>query len=172
MIKKSGMCFVMFRFVALFVIGFLPSTRLYGFKTKILRTCGWKIGSNVRIVSSLKNCRSWEVSIGDNSFLGHEFTLYGNGGVTIGADCDIGPEVAILTGSHEVDMLPNKTAGTGIIRSTSIGRGCWIGARATILPGVTIGDCAIVGAGSVVRENVPEFTLVAGVPAEVRKSLR
>ncbi len=51
-------------------------------------------------------------------------------------------------------------------------RGCWIGARATVLCGVTVGECAVVGAGSLVREDVPPWTIVAGVPAKVIKTIQ
>ena len=53
-----------------------------------------------------------------------------------------------------------------------IGKDCWIGARAVILPGVTIGDCSVVAAGSVVTKDVPPYTMVAGNPAKVKKDLR
>ena len=51
-------------------------------------------------------------------------------------------------------------------------KGCYVGAKATILKGVTVGECAVVAAGSVVTENVPPYTVVAGVPAKVVKELK
>jgi maltose O-acetyltransferase len=90
--------------------------------------------------------------------------------IVIGADCDIGPSVEFITGSHVIGAS-SRRAGIGTVKPIVINDGCWIGAGSRILGGVTIGSGAVVAAGSVVIRDVPENVLVAGVPAVVKKEL-
>lgn len=93
--------------------------------------------------------------------------------IRIGNDVSFGPEVMILTSTH--DTRAGTTARRAVevsCRPVAINDGAWIGARATILPGVTVGEGAIVAAGAVVHRDVPPNTLVAGIPARVVKELR
>lgn len=84
--------------------------------------------------------------------------------ITIGASSAIGMEVLIITSTHEFDAAGrfSETASGGPVR---IGDRCWIGARAMILPGVTVGDDVVVAAGAVVTKDLPSGGLYAGVPA-------
>ena len=86
--------------------------------------------------------------------------------IRIGRHATFAQHVTILTETHEIGPPGNRA---GPLRSApvAIGDGCWIGARATILPGVSIGDGAVVAAGAVVTKDVPAGTLVGGVPARV-----
>lgn len=81
--------------------------------------------------------------------------------ITVGNDVSIGPEASILTLGHDPQSGNFEDRGGDVI----IGDRVWIGYRAIVLPGVTIGDGAVVGAGSVVTRNVEPFTIVAGNPA-------
>ena len=90
--------------------------------------------------------------------------------VTIGDRTGIGMQTMIITGAHEISG-PYRREGPLVPRQVSIGSGAWIGARCTILPGVTIGDGAVIAAGAVVTKDVPPNTLVAGVPAVVKRVL-
>jgi maltose O-acetyltransferase len=81
-----------------------------------------------------------------------------------------GPEVMILTTTHEVGPSARRSGAPRQL-PVRIGEGAWVGARCTILPGVTIGPGAIIAAGSVVNKDVPANTMVAGVPARVVKEL-
>lgn len=85
-----------------------------------------------------------------------------SGGLRIGANASVSPEVAILTSSHDVNDPNFITVNHGVV----IEDHAWIGTRATILPNVTIGRGAVVAAGSVVTRDVPPLTIVAGVPAK------
>lgn len=86
------------------------------------------------------------------------------GRVTIEEDVRIGPEVMIITSSHEV-AGSSKRAGVRTTGEVRIGKGAWIGARATILPGVTVGEGCIVAAGAVVTTDCEPHNVYAGVPA-------
>ena len=81
--------------------------------------------------------------------------------ICIGSDVSIGPEASILTLGHDPQSPDFADRGGDVI----IGNRVWIGYRALILPGVTIGDGAIVGAGAVVTKDVEPFTIVGGNPA-------
>ncbi len=90
--------------------------------------------------------------------------------ITIGDRAAIGHEVLIMTSSHELGDQ-SRRAGPLYTRPVTIGTGAWLGARAVILPGVTIGAGAVIAAGAVVTRDVPPNTLVGGVPARVIKEL-
>ena len=90
------------------------------------------------------------------------------GGITIEDDVLIGPKVSIITENHPINPDERKILD---LKSVIIKRNTWIGANATILPGVTIGENSVVAAGAVVTKDVPTNTVVAGVPAKVIKIL-
>lgn len=90
--------------------------------------------------------------------------------IRIGNNVSIGHGVLVLTGSHDFGASWHRAAAQHA-RPVDIGNGVWLGARSTILPGVTIGAGAIVAAGSVVNHDVPPNTLVAGAPARVIRKL-
>lgn len=81
----------------------------------------------------------------------------------------IGPNVDIYTVNHPLDKEGRRHYHTAL--PVTIGNDVWIGGKATILPGVTIGDNVVVAAGAVVTKDVPANTIVAGVPARVIKEL-
>lgn len=89
--------------------------------------------------------------------------------VRIGDHTLFGPAVQIYTATHPFDAQERRTLESG--RPISIGSDCWIGGGAIILPGVTIGDRAVIGAGSVVTRDVPSDVMAAGNPCRVRRSL-
>lgn len=107
-----------------------------------------------------------QMKIGKGVFVNHSLTCMAIGGITIGDGTMIGPHVIIATDNHD---LQNKMI--LVCKSVVIGRNVWIGAGARILPGVHIGDNAVVGAGSVVTKNVEADTVVAGVPARFIKNI-
>lgn len=122
-----------------------------------------EIDSTVRIMGPLSSfCK---LKIGSDTFIGRAFSCEGNGIVCIGKNCDIAPQVTILTGTHEIGDC-SRRAGSGITTDVSIGDGVWIGACSVILPGVHIGNGCIIGAGAVVTKDVPDNTKAIGIPAK------
>lgn len=108
------------------------------------------------------------VTIGKRCFIQQCCTFFGRGGITVGNDVFIGPKVNLITINHDVDP-DNRSATYG--RPIKIEDKVWIGINSTILPGVTLGYGAIVGANSVVTKDVPPMTVVAGNPARIIKRI-
>lgn len=104
---------------------------------------------------------SSDISIGNRTVIQHGCWLDGRGGLYIGDDVSIGPGVWLITDEHDLQdpACPERPG------PVTVSDYAWIGSRAMVLPGVTIGRGAAVGAGSVVTRDVPPYTVVAGVPA-------
>ena len=132
---------------------------------RIFRYCG----SNVNIEKGANFYTGWEIEIGDNSSLGINCMIPYN--LKVGKDVMMGPYVIIIGENHEYSRLdmPMRLQGYRFKKPVQIGDDVWIGARAIILPGITIGQGAIVGAGSVVTKDVPPYSICAGNPAKVIK---
>lgn len=111
---------------------------------------------------------SRNVSIGAGTFINYRCVFNTAGGISIGSDCDIAIDVAFVTSSHELGG-PARRAGAPTVEPIRVGNGVWIGARALILPGVTIGDGAVVAAGAVVTGDIAPHSVYAGVPARPLK---
>jgi putative colanic acid biosynthesis acetyltransferase WcaF len=103
----------------------------------------------------------WNVTLHDRSCLGDRANLYSLGAIEIGARAIIAQEAYLCTGTHDLTVahVPLQVA------KITVGDGVFVGARAFVLPGISLGTGAIVGACSVVTKNVPAQTLVAGNPA-------
>lgn len=111
------------------------------------------------------------ITIGHRTGINARAYLGGQGGITIGNDVIMGPNVQIFSENHNFDRLNIPIKEQGVTRqAVSIGNGCWIGAGATILAGVQIGEGCVIAAGSVVTKSVPANTVAAGVPARVIKN--
>ena len=102
------------------------------------------------------------ITIGKRVFINHACSFLDMGGIAIEDDVLIGPKVNLITENHPLDPTERRAL---ISKSIVIKRNAWIGAGATILPGVTIGENAVVGACAVVSKDVPANTVVGGIPA-------
>jgi maltose O-acetyltransferase len=109
----------------------------------------------------------FNISLGAGAFLNFNCVVLDVVAVTIGDRTQIGPGVQILAADHPRDAA-GRAAGLEFGRPVRIGRNVWIGAGAIILPGVTVGDDAVVGAGSVVTRDVPAGATIYGNPARVK----
>lgn len=110
------------------------------------------------------------VKLGHNFYANFNLTLLDCTLITFGDDVLIGPNVTFTTATHPTDPTL-RSQGTEYATPISVGNNVWFGANIVVLPGVTIGDGAVVGAGSVVTKNVPAYTVVVGNPARVVKTL-
>lgn len=130
---------------------------------------GWRIGPRATILMGqhvqMAGVRSSgrKVSIGKGSVINHGCLLYTTGGLVIGDNVSISAGAWLVTGTHDMNDLhfPDKYL------PINIGNYAWIGVRATILAGVTIGEGAVIMAGAVVTRDVPPYTVVGGVPARI-----
>ena len=128
-----------------------------------------RIGSNTDILrgTMLLTHGGW-ISIGNNCSVNPYSILYGYGGLTIGNGVRIAAHTIIIPQQHtfeicDIPIYEQSVSGIGI----KIGDDVWIGANCTVLDGVTIGKGSIIGAGSVVTRDVPEYSVAVGVPARV-----
>jgi len=149
----------------------IPDTSGFGVKRFLLKLAGVKVGENVRCCSSIKIVGDNNLSVGKNTWIGHEVFISASESITIGADVNIAPRVYVGTGTHEIDYSGSAIAGKGVSKPITICDGVWLCANSIILPGVTIGKKAIVAAGSVVTKDVPEGELWGGVPANFIKNI-
>lgn len=122
------------------------------------------VGPGLRLGGECSVTRFTE--IGENVTL-NGLHIYGDGKAIIASHIKMGPEVMILTQNHnyESNLLPYGT--DYVTKDVTLGECVWIGARVTILPGTSIGEGAIIQAGSVVHGNIPPLAIAGGNPAKV-----
>jgi acetyltransferase-like isoleucine patch superfamily enzyme len=108
------------------------------------------------------------INVGKNVFINSGCRFQDQGGITIGDGVLIGHNVVLATLNHDIDPRKRSTLHPAPIM---IGHDVWIGANATVVPGVTIGDGAIIAAGAVVTKDVPPNVIVGGVPAKIVKKI-
>ncbi len=126
----------------------------------------FRVCPDVKIISE----NSGKIFIGENFFANYNSFIYADQSyIKIGDDCLLGPDVLIINTNHAVQKneLIRKQANKS--QPIDIGNDVWIGAKSTILAGVSIGDGAVVAAGSVVNKNVEANAIVGGVPAKLIK---
>ncbi|WP_233138135.1 DapH/DapD/GlmU-related protein [Mucilaginibacter sp. MD40] len=108
------------------------------------------------------------ISIGKNVFINHACSFLDLGGITIEDHVLIGPKVNLITENHPLEKTERRNL---ICKPITIKRNAWVGAGVTILPGITIGENAVVAAGAVVSRDVPANTVVGGIPARMIRHL-
>lgn len=138
---------------------YIPFYAIRGF---FIRRAINELGSEVFMSMGVEIRKGRNIVIGNNSIINKKVLLDGRGGkLEIGNNVDIAQEVNIWTLSHDPHSDSHATIGMPVKIEDYV----WIGARATILPGVTIGRGAVIGTGSVVTKNVEPMAIVAGIPA-------
>lgn len=110
------------------------------------------------------------LSIGDRTFINFNFTALDVAPITIGDDVQIGPGVQLLTPTHPVEPGPRRDK-LEAAEPISIGNNVWLGGGVIVLPGVSIGENTVVGAGAVVTRDLPANVVAVGNPARVIRTL-
>lgn len=130
---------------------------------------GTEIDESTAVFTPLYINYGRHTTIGKNVFINFDCTFLDLGGITIEDNVLIAPKVSLLSEGHPVSPENRQSLIPGHIH---IKKNAWIGANATILPGVTIGENAIVAAGAVVSKDVPDNAIVGGVPAKIIKLIQ
>lgn len=127
------------------------------------------VGDRVRIFTPININYGPGITFGDDCFLNFGCTLLALGGITIEEGAFIGPHCVLATEYHPEDPAIRHSL---LTKPIVIGRNAWLGAGVTVLAGVTIGEDAIVAAGSVVNHDVAPCTIVAGIPAKPIREIK
>src|SRR5690348_16682663 len=130
---------------------------------------GSAIDESVAVFTPLFINYGKHTKIGKNVFINFDCTFLDLGGITIEDNVLIAAKVNLLSEGHPLTPENRQSLVPGPIR---IKKNAWIGANATILPGVTIGENAVVAAGAVVSKDVPDNTVVGGIPAKIIKGIQ
>src|SRR5688500_18996370 len=138
------------------------STDVDQIRERISEIIGTQLDESTTIFAPFHTNFGRFIQIGKNVFINHACTCLDMGGITIEDDVFIGPKVNLITENHPIDPANRKAL---ICKPIVIKRNAWIGAAATIMPGVTIGENSIVAAGAVVSKDIPANAIAAGVPA-------
>lgn len=124
------------------------------------------LGENSTIRAPIHGAALNMVKLGNNVFINSNSLLMARGGINIEDDVMLAANVQLLSNNH--DEYDRQVL---VCKEINIKKGAWIGAGASILPGVTIGKYAIVGAGAIVTKDVPDYSVVIGTPARIIKTL-
>ena len=139
-------------------------------RARILRELLGSVGKDVRIRAPFHCDYGYHIGIGDRTFVNFGAVFLDAGPITIGSDVQIGPNVQLLTPTHELDA-DRRRAGWERAVPVTIGDNVWLGGGVIVCPGVTIGDDIVVGAGAVVTKDLPSGVLAVGNPARVIRQL-
>lgn len=139
-----------------------------GVRELLAQLTGTPVDESVTVFPPLHSDFGKNLTVGKRVFINAGCKFQDQGGIVIGDDCLLGHNTVLATLNHDIDPSHRADMHPAPI---IIGRNVWIGANVTVLPGVTIGDDAVVAAGSVVTKAVPARSVVVGSPARVVRSL-
>jgi maltose O-acetyltransferase len=148
-----------------FIVNTLLASVLVPARVRVaaLRVCGMRIGAGASVYP-LCFLSDTNITIGSNTFVNAKCFFDNFAAITVGERCEIAMEVMLCTSSHGIGTADYR-AGDLFGAPVVIGDGCWLGARVTVLPGVTIGEGCLIAAGAVVTVDCEPNGLYAGVPA-------
>lgn len=136
--------------------------RLYGLFMK-------EIGRNFQVASDVRFSGLRQMRVGNDVYIGCNSVLLANGGIEIGDQVLIAHKAMIITGNHVFSNGSYRFSSCKR-KPVILKKGCWIAAHCTVLPGVTVGEGAVLGANSVATRDIPDRCLAVGVPAKVVKN--
>ena len=139
-------------------------------RNEIMRELFRSVGENVWIEPDFRCEFGKNITIGDNVYINFGCVILDCGLVTIGSDTLIGPNVGLFSGNHTTDA-EERAAGGLIPRPITIGSRVWLCGNVSVVPGVTIGDDTVIGAGSVVTRDIPSGVVAAGNPCRVLRKI-
>jgi maltose O-acetyltransferase len=139
-------------------------------RVRILAELLGSVGERVRIRPPFHCDYGYHISVGDRTFVNFGAVFLDAAPITIGADVQIGPNVQLLTPTHELEP-ERRRAGWERAMPVAVGDNVWIGGGAIVCPGVTVGADSVIGAGAIVTKDVPPGVLAVGNPARVIRTL-
>lgn len=140
-----------------------PVFRYY--RSSVLRLWGAKIGKRCAVASSVKIWAPWNLEVGDYVAIGPRAGIYDVAKIVMGSNITVSQDAYLCTASHDISQLKKPL----VVHPIELRDSTWVAARAIVLPGVTIGEGAVVGAGAVVTKDVEPWTVVGGNPAKFIK---
>lgn len=149
----------------------LPRHKIFNFiKSNFLRILGSEVGNGITYYPRIKLSPGTNLHLGDHVDLAWGVLITTGGGVEIGDRTLVGYNTQIFSANHVIPPRPHQIFTSGHKKKkVTIGKDVWIGAGCIVLPGVKIGEGAVVAGGSVVTKDVAAFTIVGGNPAKVLK---
>jgi putative colanic acid biosynthesis acetyltransferase WcaF len=143
-----------------------PLVPFYGVKRALLRAFGAQVGRGVVLKPRISIKHPWRLEIGHDTWVGEDVWIDNLTRVSIGSNACLSQGAFVLTGNHDYTAVTFDL----IVRPVHIGDGAWIGAKATVCPGVTVGRSAVVTVGSVLTQNAEPEGIYSGNPAQyIRK---
>jgi maltose O-acetyltransferase len=153
----------------------LPDFAFPSLRTALFRAAGFDISGKVALLGRVIVVGQGDVTerltIGEGCIIAPGVTLGLDGPITLGRNVSISPNAVLYTATHALGFGSQRMSPVTTAKPLVIEDGAWIGMHSLILPGVTVGRGSVVSAGSVVTQDVPENTLVAGNPAAVQQKL-
>jgi maltose O-acetyltransferase len=154
----------------IFPLKWCPGVLGIGARYVIYKLVFKKVGKVVTILEGVHLINPGEIEIGDHSGIGYQCFFEATGSVKIGSWVRIGPYVSFFTTNHRFGARATLIKHQGYdVGTIEVGDDAWLGANVTILPNVKIGKGAVIGAGSVVTRDIPEYAIAVGNPAQVVK---
>lgn len=141
-----------------------------GRQTEILHKMLGEIKGSLVVTAPFYCDYGFNISVGENFYTNHNCTILDGAKVTFGDNVFIAPNCVFSTAGHAIDAK-QRGKGLEIARPIAVGSNVWIGANVSVLPGVTIGDNTIIGAGSVVNKDIPSNVIAVGNPCRVMRSI-
>mgnify|MGYP003623659950 CR=1 FL=1 len=129
-----------------------------------------KIGTGLRILQPFYCDFGYNIRCGDNLSVNRNCVMVDNAPITIGDNVFFGPGCGLYTAAHPLN-IPQRNSGLEIAKAIRIGNNVWIGGNAVILPGVSIGDNTVIGAGSIVTLDVTSGVIALGNPCKVHRKI-
>ncbi|WP_282022816.1 maltose O-acetyltransferase [Priestia flexa] len=140
------------------------------YRMSLIKDLFGSTGENIYIEPIFRCDYGYNIHVGENFYANFDCLILDICPVTIGDNCMLAPGVHIYTATHPLDPI-ERNSGREYGKPVVIGNNVWIGGRAIINPGVTIGDNAVIASGAVVTKDVPPNTVVGGNPARVIKEI-